>query len=572
MKRFLQIIIPLLLIVGIFFSIGWYLFEYDNTFTRDMLLRHARRLENSGRHSASVWLYNLAYRQSDNDDHVAIELAEQFKAIGNYTKAEYTLAKAIADGGSVDLYIALCKTYVEQDKLRDAVLMLNKVTNPEIRAELDALRPAAPTVNIPSGQYTQYLKVEILSADNRVYCSTDNDYPSVITDSYQQPITLGSGDTTLFAVSVGENGLVSTLAIFNYHIDSVVEEVVFQDRVFEAALRQQLQITDNRTIYSNDLWSITEFSLPDGATSCEDLKWMPQLRKLTIQGGEFSSLMPIALLTNLHELSISDSTLTHDCLQALTDMIQLRSLTLSGCGISSIADLSGLTQLVSLDLSNNAIRNISALSSMTQLEQLDLSGNALINIEAIASLQNLRILDISYNSLVTTQPISSLTGLIELDLSSNELRNLHGVEQLKDLQRFVAQHNQLLDIDALSGCIQLQYVDVSYNTLLNIDAVVGLTQMHTLIFAHNEVSTLPKFDKKCALQLIDGSYNTIKSLDRLASLENLTHIYMDYNTNLSNIDALQNCPVLKEVNVYGTKVRNVSKLTTKGILVNYTPR
>ena len=108
MKRFLRILVPILLAVCILLSIGWYLLKYDSTFTRDVLLRQARKMEESGRHSMSVWLYNLAYNYSEQDDAVAIELAEQFKAIGNYTKAEYTLAKAIEDGGSVELYIALC--------------------------------------------------------------------------------------------------------------------------------------------------------------------------------------------------------------------------------------------------------------------------------------------------------------------------------------------------------------------------------------------------------------------------------------------------------------------------------
>ena len=572
MKRILKKCIPLLLILGILFSIGWYLFEYDNSFTRDMLLRQARRLEDSGRHTASVWLYKLAYRQSDKDDRVAIELAEQFKAIGNYTKAEYTLAKAIEDGGSVELYIALCKTYVEQDKLRDAVLLLDNVNNPEIRAELEALRPAAPNANIPSGQYAQYLHLELLSAQNLVYCSTDRDYPSVLTDSYTKPLSIGSGDTTVFALSVGENGLVSPLAIFNYHIDGVVEEVVFRDSVVEAALRQQLQVENSHTLYSNDLWFVTELTIPAGAASLEDLKWLPQLQKLTITGGHFQDLQPVAQLSQLEQLHITDSSLAHDSLRSLAGMAQLKQLTLSGCGISSIADLAEMNTLTYLDLSNNAIRNISALSGMMALEQLDLSGNALINIEAISQLQNLRVLDISYNSLVTTKPIASLTSLEQLDLSSNELRNLDGVEQLLNLQRFVAQYNQLLEVDALASCTALVYVDVSYNTLLNIDGVVDLTKLQTLVFAHNEVSNLPKFSKSCALQIIDGSYNTLKSLDRLSGLENLTHIYMDYNASLSSIDTLQHCPKLQEVNVYGTKVRNVSKLTSKGILVHYTPR
>ena len=104
MKKILKIAIPLLLAITILLSIGWYFFQYNTTFTRDFLLQQARRLEDEGKHDLAVWFYNLAYEQSQGSDAVAIELAQQFKEIGNYTKAEYTLSKAIEDGGSVELY------------------------------------------------------------------------------------------------------------------------------------------------------------------------------------------------------------------------------------------------------------------------------------------------------------------------------------------------------------------------------------------------------------------------------------------------------------------------------------
>ena len=144
MKRLLHILVPLMLSLLILISIGWYFLKYDPQFTRDILLSQARYQDEIGNHSAAVWFYDLAYLQSDHDDSVALELAEQYIAIGNFTKAEYTLSHAIADGADVQLYIALCKTYVMQNKLLDAVTMLNNVADPAIKDQLTALRPEAP--------------------------------------------------------------------------------------------------------------------------------------------------------------------------------------------------------------------------------------------------------------------------------------------------------------------------------------------------------------------------------------------------------------------------------------------
>ena len=129
MKRFLKSLVPLFLAAGILASVCWYLLVYDREFTRDMLITHARFFDSRGNVNFAARLYDMAYDYTGQDGEVAIELANQYKADGNYTKAEYTLTNAIADGGNAQLYVALCKTFVEQDKLLDAVALLDSSGN-----------------------------------------------------------------------------------------------------------------------------------------------------------------------------------------------------------------------------------------------------------------------------------------------------------------------------------------------------------------------------------------------------------------------------------------------------------
>ena len=570
MRRFLMIAVPLLLAILIVLSISWYFFQYDTAWTRNTLLQYARRMEDEGNRNLAVWLYNLAYECSGDDDAVAMELAQQFKAIGNYTKAEYTLSKAIEDGGSVELYVALCQTYLEQDKLRDAVLMLDKVSDPSIKAQLDALRPAAPAASEESGTYMQYLSVH-LSADGKIYCNTREDYPSTRTDAYTAPLELGGGQTTLFAVSVGENGLVSPLAVYHYMIGSVVEEVVFTDAAIEQMVRQVLGVDDHFIIHSNQLWELETFRVPAEAESCSDLKWMPYLEELTIEGACFEDLQILSSLTRLHTLRIIGSNVSRDDLERIAALPLLENLALQDCGISNISPLAQCENLIHLDLQENAIRDLHPLTALHKLESLNLRSNAVISAESIAGMTQLKELDLAYNSLTTTAPLSALTGLTALDVSSNGLMKLEGLEPLINLHHFAAAGNNLISIDSLSGCTQLETLNVSNNTLLNIDVVATMKHLVNLDFSHNEVSRLPKFDTACALETIDGSYNALSSVERLSKLENLQSVYMNYNKDITTADSLQYCPALQQVHVYGTKVRNVSKLTDKGIFVQYTP-
>ena len=78
--------------------------------------------------TAPVSLYETACRTSRrNNANLPVRLAQAYINSGNYTKAEYTLVSAITNNPeSVQLYVALSKTYIEQDKILDAEQMLGR--------------------------------------------------------------------------------------------------------------------------------------------------------------------------------------------------------------------------------------------------------------------------------------------------------------------------------------------------------------------------------------------------------------------------------------------------------------
>ena len=568
MKRALKIIIPILLALLVLGSIIWYLLVYDPAFTRDLLLQQARRSENKGDHAKASWFYNLAYEQSQGNEDVAIELAEQFKSIGNYTKAEFTLSNAIANAPSAKLYTALCKTYVEQDKLLDAVTMLENVADPTIKAELDSLRPAAPTVSPEPGFYNQYIQVSMTAEGGTLYINPKGEYPTTESAPYSEPVTMSAGETTVYAIVIGNNGLVSPLSIFGYTVGGVVESVDFADAAVESAVRQLLSIPTG-TVYTNDLWTLTAFEMPAEAAVYDDLQYMPYLKELTVRNAA-ASLTALSSLTTLEKLDISGSRPTQEDMKIIGGLTNLKELNLADCGLSTIASLEKLTNLVDLDLSNNTIRNIQILAEMTGLTTLKLAHNALVDLTALSSLTSLSHLDVSYNSITNTAPVSACSALTYLDISYNSLTALDGVDKLTNLTNFSAAHNRVTDISVLANITALQKLNLASNLLTDITCLSGLTAMTDLDFSHNTVTALPSLPEDCALDNINGSYNQLASIDELANFWNLNHVFMDYNL-LTNIDALAKCPTLVQVDVYGNEIADVSALTDHSIVVNYTP-
>lgn len=571
MKNPMKRIVPILLAIAVLACAVWYIFVYDRDFARDILLAQARYLDSDGRPDMATWFYDQAYAFADNDEDVAIELAEQYKASGNYTKAEFTLSKAIADSPSAKLYTALCKTYVEQDKLMDAVSMLDKISDPAIKAELDSLRPAVPSVSMAPGYYTQYITLDITAESGTLYTSWDGEFPSVNEDGYTGTLELPQGETNIYTLAIGDNGLVSPLGIYGYTIGGVIEPVVFADPAIEAQVREDLGISDEDVIYTDDLWTITSFSVPTDAKIYTDLTRMIYLKDLTILNAVSEELSCLASLKELESLLITGSEPSKDVLTTIASMENLKSLTIAQCGLSDISPLTNAHNLEYLDLSYNSIGDVAPISSLPNLKTLYLAHNALTDLSALSSLSNLQDLNVSYNSLTSIAPICANMSLTSLDVNHNLLPSLGALDNLPGLKGLNAGYNKLTDVSVLGNCTALEELDISNNALTDISALAPLMNLRKFNCSYNAITALPDWSAGIALVTLDASYNQISDLEPLRQMVCLNILNMDYNPELSSIEPLTYCPVLIEVNLFGTKVIDVDVLTQQSIIVNYNP-
>lgn len=570
MKKISKFLVPLALGLVILASIAWYLFIYDRAFTRDALLGQARFHDTHGNSRMSSWFYDAAYDFSGHDDNVAIELANQYRDDGNYTKAEFTLTHAISSNPSVEGYTALCATYTEQDKLLDAVNLLDNLRNKELKAQLDGLRPSAPISDFAPGYYSQYADIHLTSSGNTIYYTTDGSYPSINGSVFEDKITLPSGQTTITAIAVDKNGLVSPVAVLEYTVTGVIEEVTFTDPMMESAIRAAIGVSEDSLVLSNALWDITEFSVPDGTALYDDITLMPNLKKVSFEAQTIGTLSPLSTMENLEELDLTGCRFSADELTHLTRLPSLESLILADCGLSTISDLEGVIALHKLDLSNNTIRNLDVLSSMVTLKEINLQHNAVTDLTAIGSLTELETLDVSFNALTSLKPLASCTKLSWLDAGNNQLTGLSGLQELKQLSTLCVEYNQLTNVSGLSALTELTNLSIASNQITDISSFGALTKLEIFDFSANQIEELPAWPEGSALQTIDGSYNGLYSIDSLKNLDSLTHVFMDYNA-LTNIDALADCFCLVQVNVFGNAIPDVEKLREHDIIVNYDP-
>ncbi len=551
MKHALKIILPIILILALIIGACCFFLIARRDLTESIFVYWGEHFYEAGRYSRAVSFYKAAMHFAPKDADLAIRLADAYKKSGNYTKAEYTLVSAITQiPDSVQLYVALSKTYVEQDKLLDAETMLGRITNDAVRTQIDALRPAAPVIEPESGNYSEYIDVTVTGASGTVYAVCNSDFPASEQDVYTGPISLEAGESKIVALSVAENGLVSDAVYAGYTVGNVVEEVKLADAGMDAYVRELLGKTAGSAIMSDELWAVEELDLPDTVASLEDLPYFTGLHSLSLHHGTGLDLSALSQLPTLRTLDLSGCTLSTAAMNTIVTLSELTSLNLSGCAVAEIDALIGLQKLETLDLSNNTVSDLTALSALLALRELNLTNNP------ITSLSNLK----------------NCTELETLYAGQCAITRIAGLADHTKLKTLVLSGNKITDISALAGCTAIETLDLSGNSISDISVVSGFKKLVDLNVSSNQITDLPQFDADTPLWHVDISHNQIESLAGLEGNLAVNFINADYNR-VKSVAKLESCIMLVRMNLWDNPVDadEVKQLQDIGILINYNP-
>lgn len=570
MKRALKTGIVLLVLLLLFGGAYLYFFVVSPKTTASVLIYWGNHATDNGRNERAAKLYGWAYELDDTNSHVALSLAQSYAKSGNYTKAEYVLLttkKAHPD--NIDLYLELSRVFLAQDKLLDAQLLLDGA-DPSVYDRLNAMRPAAPVFTPAGGYYAEYIDLDISAESGKIYVSLDEEYPSTFSAPFEK--TTLPGGTTVARALVVENGLVSPLTSEEYTITGVVERVSLTDPALDSYVRDLLYLSPTQKMMTSDLWGIKELVVPEDTASLEDLSYFVGLESLTLCSACDSDFSFLANMPNLQSLSLIGCTATTDLLEVIGSCSELKALNLSDCGLSTIASLSGLKKLEVLDLSENFINDLTPLNSCTDLRELNLFDNAITDTAQLAANTELVILNLSSNSLESASGLKGCTKLEELYLSNNSLESLDCIASMPKLRILEAAKNKLLRVDEIGSCPDLERVDLSENVLEAIDGMENLAKLVYLNINYNDVKEIPDFPDESCLQQIYAAHNFLEDLEGLQNLKQLNYVDMDYNNiDSSDIEWLLTCPMLVQINAFGTNVDNIDAFEDTSIIVNYNP-
>ena len=483
MKHTLKILIPILLILALLIGACCFFLIARRDLTESVFTYWGNHFYNNGRYGRAITCYKLAMHFAPKDAELAIWLSNAYKRSGNYTKAEYTLVNAITQSpDAADLYIALSKTYVEQDKLLDAETMLGRITNDAVRTQIDALRPAAPVIEPESGTYTEYIDVTITGTEGTVYAVCNSDFPAEETDIYTGPISLTAGESKIVALSVADNGLVSDAVYAGYTVGSVVEPVTLADAGLDSYVRELLGKTAGSTLMTDELWAIEALDLSGctlSSAAMSTIVSLPELTSLNLSGCAVIDINALIGLQKLEFLDLSNNTISD--LTALSALQALKELHLTNNPITSLANLKNCTQLEILYANQCSITRIAGLADHTALKELYLANNQIADISVLASCTALQTLDLSFNAVTDISIVSELRQLVDLNVSNNQITVFPAVDADTPLWHVDISHNQIEDLTGLAGNLSVNFINADYNKIKSIaklEACVMLVKMN----------------------------------------------------------------------------------------------
>ena len=473
--KLLVICIPLVLLALIGAIIG--INQMNRLKLAKSYIEEGNRYLSELNYAQAIASYQQALDIDKRNEDANLGLAECYE-LSQYTDYAEAIYQTMLDNNpkNAEVYRRLSELYIREGKLDEAQELIDaaaiKVKKSEIADIYTLTHPDAPTLSLPSGEYSERVKVEISTETPMdIYYTLDGSDPTASSTLYTKPLVLRNGKTELRCAAMNSTGFLSEVTVGDYNLKISGFKVDLESDVIENIVRDQLGIYGSEPLYNDDLAQITElyiignfYKSSDGGasiffdadgcsingyhylsnrtgnlTTLDDLANMPFLETVVIAYQPQLDIGGVTKLGSVKHLSLIDDGLDSSDLSALSGLTGLESLCLGWNLIDDISDLGGLKNLTTLSLWGNRITDISPVSKLTALEYLDFSDN--------------RVSDIS--------PVKGLSALGELWMYNNRVTELPALSGLESLRVLMLRGNPLTDTDAIREIYpRLQRIDL----------------------------------------------------------------------------------------------------------------
>ena len=205
------------------------------------------------------------------------------------------------------------------------------------------------------------------------------------------------------------------------------------DPALRAAVREALELPVDIPLTKEHMLRFDDLRAQNkGISDITGLEFATNLRRLRLSRNPITNLRPLANLTTLENLYLSDispNTPTLD-IGPLATLVNLEALSLDSSKISDISPLANLKKLSILHLSNNQISDISPLTGLTELRELSIKGNLVTDFSPLGALNLTELrsdVDVNDDGVINIQDlviVANALGKAEPDLNGDGVVNI----------------------------------------------------------------------------------------------------------------------------------------------------
>ena len=391
--------------------------------------------------------------------------------------------------------------------------------------------------------------------------------------------------------------LLLVLVVINIGVLGVDAQNWIPDENLRNGVREALDLADGDPLTKTAMGDLTKlFVAKSGISDLTGLEHATNLTVLSIWRNNITDLSPIAGLTNLENLLVGNNPGLD--ISDLSDLTNLKRLSLASSDLSDISVLSNLENLEWLRLDNNDISDVNPLRNLENLTELRLARNPIVNTNPLANVvsnltepldivvipnRNLEKLvrstlinqdDLAEDQVITPGIMTRLTTLSGPQdvFSSNApiIRELDGLEYATNLEELLLlTFRTRVSLEPLEGLQHLTHLKLNGRTT-DLDKLSTLPSLTHLTIWKAGIRDATPIGALTDLEELDLSFNRLKDLSPLSNLENLTLLWLGYNTSapfnanvsnaLSDISPLADLAALENLDLKGNAISDISAL------------
>lgn len=209
----------------------WQVYGYNS---KDYQMNRGQRYVSAGNYDRAISCYSRALVLDENDIELTFLLAEAYYLKNNKVEYEYLLRRIVQNPAAsteqleraYGRLIAIYRAREDYQTINDLLLASN---NAALLSTYQNYVARAPEFSIKEGYYTSIQPLKLTaSGAGKIYYTLDGSEPDGSSSQYTAPIILEKGDYLIKACFINDNGIVSPVAVKEYHIeiDEIPEPVV----------------------------------------------------------------------------------------------------------------------------------------------------------------------------------------------------------------------------------------------------------------------------------------------------------------------------------------------------------